>query len=273
MAISERRGSSRASGRSSMSTRVTSCVGSERGGGLGADQPSSDHDNPPAGTAQAPVEREEARCRRVLLGRLEAGNRRPRVAKARRPDERRGLDLTNLGTVGRAHQESARGQVACGHDSVDALDASLLELRRICEQRHAARQERPLRERRAVVRQSRPDHRHRHAPLGQPGGTGVTRDSVPDNDYLTAHARRKACTEESCVRRELPSWAGNPHTAPVRLLAAERPQMPCATARIRLAATAVMLASCPKLQSLERLPKARVVASSSRSRLPWPQLR
>ena len=88
-AASETRGRKRASGRSSMSSERHVVRRGERRGRLGADQPGADDDDPPAGLRERLDERDEARAGGVLLGLLEPGNRRLRVAQAGRPDERR----------------------------------------------------------------------------------------------------------------------------------------------------------------------------------------
>lgn len=116
---------------------------------------SAHHDDAPVREGQVPGERNEARARRVLLGMLQAGNGGLRVARAGRPDERRRLDL-ELGASGRAADDEVSAvEVTRGHEAVDVLDASLGELSRVCEQRHATGQERAFGEGRSIVWQSK----------------------------------------------------------------------------------------------------------------------
>jgi len=77
-------------------------------------------------------------------------------------------------------------------DAVDVLDAALGELRGIGEDRDAAREQRALGERRAVMRQSRPDQRHGDAVLGQACGARIAGDTVADDDDPLAHAFSRA---------------------------------------------------------------------------------
>ena len=58
--------------------------------------------------------------------------------------------------------------------------------------------ERPLRERRPVVRQAGADHRHGDALLAEAGGARIPRDTVADDDH------RGSCTQQTVSRARPP---------------------------------------------------------------------
>ena len=186
--------------------------GGERRGGFGADQPGAHNDDAPVREGQVADEREETDARRVLLGLLEPGHRRLRVAQACGPDECRGLDLGGRATCRAADDEAAAVEVALRHDPVDVLDALLGELLRVGQQRHATGQECAFGERRPIVRQARSDHRHTHLSLCEPSSAGVSGNTVADNHDRIAHTRIRARPEGARVGVHADRPSGNPQT-------------------------------------------------------------
>ena len=191
-AASETRGRKRASGRSSMSSSVTSCAPASVAAVSVPISPAPTTTTRLRGTASRCTSETRpaavvfsSACSKPGIGRL-------RVAQARRPDERRRLELERRASGRAADDEPTAVEVAARHDAVDVLDASLGELRRVCEERHATGHERALGERRPIVRQARADHRHGHAVLGETGRARISGDAVADDDDRVAHAPIRA---------------------------------------------------------------------------------
>ena len=187
--MAERRGRNRPSGRSSMSTRVTECRAARVAAVSVPIRPGADDDDAAAVLGQLRGQLQHAGAGGVLVRDVDAGDRRQRVGEARRPHDRLGHQLDGIAAAGGRDRQAVAREVGVDDEPVDVADALRGELLLVGQQRQPAHRQRALGERRPVVRQAGPDHRHVDAVLAQPRGGGEPRDAVADHDHRSLHAR------------------------------------------------------------------------------------
>ncbi len=137
-AASETSGRNRASGRSTMSTRVTRWLAARVAAVSVPIRPAPITITRRPGCRSRSTSETQTGAGRVLVALLQARHRRPGVAQPRRPDEPGRLDDDRLAAAGGRDRQAPSGEIEARHDAVEVGDPALGQVVGRGEQRQAA---------------------------------------------------------------------------------------------------------------------------------------